>query len=79
MKIQSVALKVPSYKLTNQVILDLIAHHSNGVSKSKLKTYQRIVDKLFKINGSEVRYIRDEEKNEKASQFVVAAMTEALA
>ena len=78
MKIQSVALKVPSFKMTNQVILDLIAQYSNGVSKTKLKTYQRIVDKLFKINGSEVRYIRDKAKNEKASQFVVAAMTEAL-
>lgn len=78
MKIQSIALKVPTKKLTNQVILDLIAHHSNGVSKAKLKTYQRIVEKLFQINGSEVRYIRDTEKNEKASRFVTEAMKDVL-
>ena len=78
MKIQSISVKIPTWKLTNQVILDLIAKYSNGVSKHKLNTYQRIVEKLLKIGGSKVRYLRDKEKNEKASDFVLGAMKEAL-
>ena len=57
MKILSIAVKIPSKQLTNEDILEMIARHSNGVSKTKLKSYQRIVERLFKFNGSKVMYV----------------------
>ena len=69
MRIDSVGVKVPSRKVTNADILQMLEEHSNGVSPVLLKTYQRMVRGLFKMAGSEVRYTRDETKNEKASDF----------
>lgn len=78
MKIQSIAFKVPSRKITNDDILSMIATNSNGVAKAKLHSYQKIVERLFKVNGSHVRYIRDKEKDESAGQLTIDAMSEAL-
>jgi acyl-CoA:acyl-CoA alkyltransferase len=78
MRIDSVGVKVPSRKVTNADILQMLEEHSNGVSPILLKTYQRMVRGLFTMAGSEVRYARDEKKNEKASDFIIGAMKEAL-
>ena len=78
MRIDSVGVRIPSKKVTNDDILRLLEEHSNGVSKLVLKTYQRMVKGLFNVAGSEVRYMRDAEKNEKASELIFGAMTDAL-
>jgi 3-oxoacyl-[acyl-carrier-protein] synthase III len=64
--------------VTNDDILQWLEEHSPGTSTILLKTYQRVVRGLFKAAGSEIRYMRDATKNEKASQFIIGAMNDAL-
>jgi len=78
MRIDSIGMKIPSRKVTNDDILQWLEDNSKGTSKILLKTYQRVVRGLFNAAGSQVRYIRDEEKKEKASQFIFGAISEAL-
>ena len=78
MRIDSIGVRIPTRKVTNDDILKWLEDHNEGVSSILLKTYQRIVRGLFKAAGSQVRYIRDEEKNEKASQFILGAIADAL-
>jgi acyl-CoA:acyl-CoA alkyltransferase len=78
MRIDSIGIRIPTRRVTNDDILQWLEDHSNGTSAILLKTYQRVVRGLFKAAGSQVRYIRDEAKDEKASQFIFGAITEAL-
>jgi len=78
MRIESVGVRVPSRKVTNEDILKWLEEHSNGVSPILLKTYQRVVKGLFNAAGSRVRYIRDVAKNEKAAPFILGAISDAL-
>jgi 3-oxoacyl-[acyl-carrier-protein] synthase III len=78
MRIDSIGAKVPSRRVTNADILQLLEEHSNGISPIMLRTYQRMVKGLFTMAGSEIRYARDEKKNEKAGDFIIGAMKEAL-
>jgi 3-oxoacyl-[acyl-carrier-protein] synthase III len=78
MRIDSIGVRIPSRKVTNEDILQWLEDHSNGTSKILLKTYQRVVKGLFNAAGSKVRYIRDEGKNEKASEFIFGAIGEAM-
>jgi len=79
MKIESIGIRIPSRKVTNDDILQWLEEHSNAASRTLLKTYQRMVKGLFKLAGSKVRYIRNAEQNETAATFIKEAMTEALA
>ncbi|MDH4262460.1 MAG: hypothetical protein OEV78_05370 [Spirochaetia bacterium] len=76
MKIQSIAVKIPSKKVTNQTIMDMIEEHSPKVSKVILKAYQRMVMHMLKKSGARDRYIRDLDKGEKSSDFIRAAIQE---
>jgi len=78
MRIESIAVSVPTRKITNEDILRLLAEKSNGISPLILKTYQRMVKGLFTMAGSDVRYIRDADKGEKASDFIITAVKSAL-
>src|SRR3972149_3466271 len=78
MKIDSIGVRIPTRKITNQNILEMLEQHSPEASTLLLKTYQRIVKGLFSAAGSQVRHVRDEEKGEKASDFILGAMTDAL-
>jgi len=78
MRIESIGVRFPSRKVTNDDILKFLEDHSNGVSKPLLKTYQRLVKGLFKAAGSEIRFIRDLEKSETAGPFIKEAMQDAL-
>ncbi len=78
MRIESIGVRFPSRKVTNDDILKFLEDHSNGVSKPLLKTYQRLVKGLFRTAGSEVRFIRDLEKSETAGPFIKEAMQDAL-
>ncbi len=78
MRIESIGVRIPSRKVTNEDILRMLDEHSDGASRVLLSTYKRVVKGLFKAAGSEVRYIRDIEKNEKASQFIFGAIEDAL-
>jgi 3-oxoacyl-[acyl-carrier-protein] synthase III len=78
MKIQSIAVKIPTRKVTNQTIMDMIEEHSPKVGKVTIKAYQRMVMHMLKKSGAQDRYIRDLEKGEKPSQFIRAAIQEVL-
>jgi 3-oxoacyl-[acyl-carrier-protein] synthase III len=78
MKIESIGVRIPTRKITNDDILKMLAEHSPETSTLLVKTYQRIVKGLFSAAGSQVRHVRDEEKGEKASDFILGAMTDAL-
>ena len=78
MKIDSIGVRIPTRKITNDEILRLLAHYSPDTSTLLVKTYQRVVRGLFSAAGSQVRHVRDEEKGEKASQFIFGAITDAM-
>jgi len=77
-RIESVAVRTPSRKVTNADILQFLEDHSNGTSKVLLKSYQRMVQGLFKLAGSDVRYIRDERQDEKAVGYIMDSISDAL-
>jgi 3-oxoacyl-[acyl-carrier-protein] synthase III len=78
MKIESIGVRIPSRKVTNDDILQFLEDHSNGIAKPILRTYQRMVKGLLKLAGSNTRFIRDTEKPETASVFIKEAITDAL-
>jgi 3-oxoacyl-[acyl-carrier-protein] synthase III len=78
MRIESIGVAVPSRKVTNDDILKLLAENSDDTSPITLKTYQRMVKSLFAMAGSNVRYMRDADKDEKASDLIISAMKRAF-
>jgi 3-oxoacyl-[acyl-carrier-protein] synthase III len=78
MRIESIGTRVPSRKITNEDVLKLLEDHSNGISKPVLKLYKRMVKGMFKLAGSEVRFVRDWEKREQAVTFIKGAINDAL-
>lgn len=78
MRIDSIGVRIPTKKVTNDDILTWLEEHNIEIPSILLKTYQRIVKGLLKMAGSEVRFIRDPGKNEKASQFIFGAISDAL-
>ncbi len=78
MKIEAVGVRLPSRRVTNDDILQMLEDHSNGISKVVLRAYQRAVKGLLKLAGSKVRYFRDTEKNEQAVSFIKGAIQDAL-
>jgi 3-oxoacyl-[acyl-carrier-protein] synthase III len=78
MRIESIAVRIPSRRVTNDDILDFLVVHSNGVSKKVLSQYQRLVKVLLTRTGSDVRFIRDKGRKERAADLVVASMRQAL-
>ena len=78
MKIESIGVRLPSRKVTNEDILQMLAEYSPDAPAILVKTYQRIVRGLFSAAGSQERLIRDESKGEKASAFIIGAISDAL-
>lgn len=78
MKIESIGVRVPSRKVTNDDILEFLREYSNGAPAPLVKAYQRMVKGLFKTAGSQERFIRDTRKSEKASDFIQGAIADAL-
>ena len=78
MRIESLSVKIPSKKITNNSIYEYIEEYNKDLSYIKKKTYLRIIKTLLKKSGSQVRYIRDKENNEKAVDLIKASMEEAL-
>jgi 3-oxoacyl-[acyl-carrier-protein] synthase III len=78
MKIDSIGVRIPTRVITNDEVLQMLKDNSPETSAILVKTYQRIVRGLFSAAGSQLRHARDEEKGEKASDFIFGAMTDAL-
>jgi acyl-CoA:acyl-CoA alkyltransferase len=77
-KIDAVGVRIPTRIITNDDLLEMLAQYSSGASALLVKTYQRIVRGLFSAAGSKTRHVRDETKGEKASAFIIGAITDAL-
>jgi acyl-CoA:acyl-CoA alkyltransferase len=78
MKIDSVGVRIPTRVITNEDMLEMLAHYSAETPTLLVKTYQRIVRGLFSAAGSKTRHVRDEQKGEKPRTFIIGAMTDAL-
>ncbi len=78
MRLEAVGARLPSRRVTNDDILQMLADHSNGISKLMLRSYQRMVKAMFKLSGCKVRYFRDTARNERAVDFIKGAMQDAL-
>jgi len=78
MRIESIGVRIPTRIVTNDDVLQLLEEQSPEVSTLLVKTYQRIVKGLFSAAGSQFRHVRDEEKGEKASTFIIGAISDAL-
>ena len=78
MKIESIGVRIPSRKITNDDVLKMLEEYSPDAPALLVKTYQRIVRGLFSAAGSQVRQVRDEAKGEKASTFIIGAIEDAL-
>ena len=78
MRIESIGVSVPTRRVTNEDILKLLEDNSNGMSPIIVKSYKRLVRGLFALAGSDIRYVRDTDKDEKASTFIFQAMESAL-
>ena len=78
MRIESIGVSVPSRRVTNEDVLKLLEENSDGISPIIVKSYQRLVRGMFALAGSDVRYVRDTEKDEKASTFILEAMKTAI-
>ena len=78
MQIRSVSLKIPSKKITNELIYRYLEEYNSDVSWLKKKTYLRMIHKLLNKSGSRVRYLRDLEIGEKAKDMIIDAMKEAI-
>lgn len=78
MKIASLAYRVPSWKVSNDVLLTYMDKCNPSVPALKKQPYLKIVEKLLRQTGAETRYLRDPHTNEKVSDLILGAMNDAL-
>ncbi|HXW70338.1 MAG TPA: 3-oxoacyl-[acyl-carrier-protein] synthase III C-terminal domain-containing protein [Methylocella sp.] len=78
MKIAATAYRIPSKRLSNEDLIDLIDKNNPDVSFLKKKILFRAMRCLYEKVGAESRHIRDGEKGEKAADLISAAMDDAL-
>jgi len=78
MKIESVAISIPSRRITNEDIYNIILEENKKESRIKLNKYIRLVKILFKKSGADTRYICDVDNKEKAFEHIIIAMHKAL-
>ena len=79
MRIESIALRIPSRKITNADTLASIAELNPDSSPEQLKRYLRELEFLLGRCGSNTHYLRDRESGESAHALIHEACTEALA
>lgn len=78
MKIESVALSLPSWEVANEEVIDLIRHHSKPVFQGNLEKALRKIDIILKKTGAEKRFWLNRQKNEKPIDFIVESVESAL-
>jgi 3-oxoacyl-[acyl-carrier-protein] synthase III len=78
MKIESLAYRVPSWKLNNEELITYIDKCNPQVTAIKKLPYLKMVQKLLRQTGAETRHWRDPQIEEKASDLILEAMQDAL-
>ena len=79
MRISSIAIKIPSLKLSNEEMISEIDKHNDDLPRKVVDRYKRELAYLLKKSGAETRYLRDRSKGETAIRLLKSAMSEALA
>ncbi len=79
MRIESLAVRFPSLKVTNADLLAQIPDHSPGVPDDQVRLYQRQLGHMMTRAGCETRFFRDRSKNETAISFILDAARDAIA
>ncbi len=78
MHIESVSVKLPTFEVTNEWILDELEKLNPETPKKTIKTYQRQTLTLLKKSGSKTRFWRNRQKGEIAIDLIKAAMLDSL-
>lgn len=78
MQIEAISIKIPSFKVTNEWILEELERLNPEIPSKSIKLYQRQTLNLLKKSGSNTRFWRDKGKGETAFKLTKAAMDEAI-
>ena len=78
MKIDTTSLSLPSKKVSNDEVIDLIKFHSNSTFTGDLGRSLRKINIILKKSGARNRYWLDCNKNEKPIDHIVKVADEAL-
>jgi 3-oxoacyl-[acyl-carrier-protein] synthase III len=79
MRIASIAVRIPSRKITNEDMLAEIARLNPDSSPKQLNRYLRDLGFILHRCGFNTRFLRDRESGETAHALIHEACTEALA
>jgi 3-oxoacyl-[acyl-carrier-protein] synthase III len=79
LRIESLAVRFPSLKVTNADLLARIQDCNAGVPRDQVRLYQRQLSLMMSRSGCETRYFRDRSKHETAMPFILDAARDAIA
>jgi acyl-CoA:acyl-CoA alkyltransferase len=78
MHIDSINLTVPSLQITNEQLLEFIAHFNPNHTHATIASYQKMVTYLLKKVGAKTRYVRNRTNGETAIELLKTALESAL-
>jgi len=78
MQIAAISYRIPSRKITNEDVIEILDRHNAHVSKVQKAIHFRTINELFEMLGAESRYVRDIAKGEKAVDLILGAMDDAF-
>ncbi|MFH1347464.1 MAG: 3-oxoacyl-[acyl-carrier-protein] synthase III C-terminal domain-containing protein [Candidatus Margulisiibacteriota bacterium] len=78
MKIDAISVKIPSFEVSNEWVLDELKRLNPDLPAKTVKLYQREVSSLLKKSGSKTRFWRDRRKGETALDLIKSTMRESL-
>jgi len=79
LRIESLAVRFPSLKVTNADLLAQIPDWSPGVPADQVRLYQRQLGHMMARSGCETRFFRDRSQQETAISFILDAARNAIA
>jgi 3-oxoacyl-[acyl-carrier-protein] synthase III len=78
MQIATISYRIPSRRIANQDVIEILDRHNAHVPRVRKGIYFRIIIELLEMLGAENRYVRDIAKGEKAVDLILGAMDEAF-
>ena len=78
MKIETTSLSLPSWKLNNKEVIDLIRSHSKSTFEGNLEKTLRKIDFILNKTGAETRYWLDPNKKEKPIDHIIKVTEKSL-
>ncbi len=78
MKIETIAVAVPSRRISNKDVLDRIGSESTLLSTSQMTAVKRKVKRMLEISGSKYRFVRDLTEHEQAHTLICSASEQSM-